>query len=94
MRILKISSLPDNDKWVDKDVIMLHACFQLLQDCVEKEKVCENCNYDTHKSSVDETMFLYNWWMKRKELNEDIDNYEQDDEMLMRLFKIRGFLWT
>ena len=35
--ILKIETL--NDGWSDKDNIMLHACFQLLTDCVEKEKL-------------------------------------------------------
>ena len=39
MRILKIDSLPNAKQWVDRDHIMLHACFQILQDCVEKEKV-------------------------------------------------------
>ncbi len=32
---LSIQSL--NQDWCDKDVVMLHACFQLLKDCVEKE---------------------------------------------------------
>lgn len=33
--LLKIESL--NDDWRDKDSILLHACFQLLKDFVEKE---------------------------------------------------------
>ena len=33
--ILKIDTL--NGGWRDKDSVMLHACFQLLSDCIEKE---------------------------------------------------------
>ena len=49
MRILKIDSLPNVKQWVDRDHIMLHACFQILQDCVEKENVDTHCNYEAHK---------------------------------------------
>jgi len=35
--ILKIDTLDEN--WRDKDSVMLHACFQLLKDCVEKENL-------------------------------------------------------
>lgn len=93
MRILKIDSLPNSKQWVDRDTIMLHACFQILQDCVEKEKVDTYCNYKQHKDIVDEIRALYKWWLKRK--NDDLfDNYDEDDEMLMRLMKIRSSLWT
>jgi hypothetical protein len=93
MRTLKITSLPSSKIWTDRDHIMLHACFQLLQDCVEKEKVDTHCNYEAHKDFVDEVRFLYKWWIKRKN-NDDIDNNEEDDEMLIRLMKIRTGLWT
>lgn len=93
MRILKIDSLPSIIHWIDKDEIMLHACFQLLQDCVEKEQVDTRCNYEEHKNIVDEIRFLYKWWLKRKN-DEDFDNYNEDNEMLYRLIKIRLFLWT
>lgn len=88
MKTLKIKSLPRT--WVDRDVVMLHACFQILEDCVEKESVDTHCNYETYKEYVDEIRFLYNWWQKRKDKDED----DKDDEMLIRLMKIRGFLWT
>lgn len=92
MRTLKINSLPPEKEWVDRDVIMLHACFQILEDCVEEEEVDTHCNYETHKESVDEIRFLYNWWKARKV--KDWSDDEEDDEMLIRLMKIRGFLWT
>jgi len=37
--ILKIDTLDKN--WRDKDSVMLHACFQLLKDCVEKENLLD-----------------------------------------------------
>ncbi len=89
MKILKIHSL--NKGWVDRDFLMLHACFQILSDCVELEKVDEFANYETHKDSIDEIRFLYNWWQKRKNSN---DFEDEDNEMLLRLMKVREFLWT
>jgi len=86
MRHLRIKSLPTG--WTDRDEIMLHACFQILTDCVEKENVDTHCSYETHKDFVDEVRFLYQWWLDRKEIS-DID-----DEMLLRLIKIRKQLWT
>lgn len=93
MRILKIDSLPNSKQWVDRDLIMLHACFQILQDCVEKEKVDTHCDYQSHKDFVDEVRFLYNWWLNRKN-DVDFDNNEEDNQMLNRLMKIRLWLWT
>ena len=69
---------------------MLHACFQILQDCVEKEKVDTDCNYEAHKELVDEIRFLYNWWLVRKEVVFRDD--DEDDVMLNRLIKIRTSL--
>ena len=37
LNLLKIETL--NDEWLDKDVIILHACFQILCDCIEKENL-------------------------------------------------------
>jgi hypothetical protein len=93
MRILKIDSLPNAKQWVDRDVIILHACFQLLQDCVKKENVDSHCNYKVHTDFVDEVRFLYEWWLKRKN-DESFDNDDEDNEMLKRLMKIRRVLWT
>lgn len=95
MRILKIESLPDNKNWVDKDRIMLHACFQLLKDCVEQEKVLEHCNYETHKDFVDEGRFLYEWWLRHDDTKgTTLEEEKEEREMLQRLINIREFLWT
>jgi hypothetical protein len=93
MRKLKIESL-SKDEWKDADEIMLHACFQLLKDCVEKEKVDSTCNYEAHKDFVDEVRFLYNWWKERVNKPTNLDQMAEDDEMLIRLIKIRTGLWT
>ena len=94
MRILKIDSLPNAKEWVDRDHIMLHACFQILQDCVEKENVDTHCNYEAHKDFVDEVRFLYKWWETRKQKETSDNQMKEDDEMLIRLMKIRSALWT
>jgi hypothetical protein len=93
MRTLKIMSLPPSKDWVDRDEIMLHACFQILEDCIELEKVDIHCNYEAHKDFVDEARFLYKWWIKRKESSYGGED-DEDDKMLMRLMKIRTALWT
>lgn len=95
MRYLRIESLPSSKTWVDRDELMLHSCFQILKDSVEKENVDTHCNYESCKNKVDEIRFLYNWWLKRADLEVfDIEQIEEDDEMLIRLMKIREFLWT
>jgi len=95
MRILKISSLPNSKQWVDRDQIMLHACFQILVDCVEHEHVDTHCNYETHHEFVDEVRFLYEWWKIRRGANlVDDTQMEEDDNMLKRLINIRTSLWT
>ena len=93
MRYLKIESLPDSKNWIDRDCIMLHACFQILVDAIEKEEVDTHCDYEEHKENVDEIRFLYKWWINRKE-DDSIESDKEDDEMLIRLMKVRTFLWT
>jgi hypothetical protein len=60
-------------------------------------------NYDDNfKLAKQEIEHLYNWWLERlqHERNNDIDpiwtdkQYEIDNEMLIRLIKIRKYLWT
>ncbi|HSE99736.1 MAG TPA: hypothetical protein VLA48_02480 [Nitrososphaeraceae archaeon] len=91
MRILKITTLPPaKEVWIDRDMIMLHSCFQLLIDFVEKEDGLNHCNYEAHKKDIDECKALYDWW---KENNSDLTDLEVD-EHLMRLIKVRSFMWT
>jgi hypothetical protein len=94
MRRLKITSLPNINKWIDRDELMLHSCFQILQDFIEKEKGDEHCNYEAHKDFVDELRFLYGWWKNRKNKHTTDEQMDEDDVMLIRLIKIRTSLWT
>ena len=101
--ILNIKTL--NGDWSDKDIIILHACFQLLTDFVEQENAFTgHVDWDSdveHQSAKQEIQQLYNWWTTRKmfdnldSINDlEKDQYEEDNEMLIRLIKIRHFLWT
>lgn len=94
MRILRINSLPSvKDKgWVDRDMIMLHACFQTLVDFVEEEEGLNHSNYEVYKETIDEIKYLYDWWIDNS-ATVSIDD-KVADEHLMRLVKVRGFLWT
>lgn len=92
MRTLMIESLPKNEEWIDKDLVMLHACFQLLKDFVDEEGGLKNLNYEANKEFVDEVKELYDWWEKRKTTPMQVI-FEEDDKMLLRLLKIRKQLW-
>ncbi len=96
--VLKIESLPDG--WRDKDVIILHAGFQLLKDFVEKEKVIIEQidwkhNEETEKAKV-EIDFLYGWGLETFDKENDLDEkqYEEDNQMLKRLIDVRKYLWS
>lgn len=93
-------------EWSDKDNIMLHACFQLLTDCIEKEHLLTghvDWTYsDAQKKVKEEIEALYQWWQERcrKESTDDFDwvwtkgQYEKDTQMLTRLVAVRQYLWT
>jgi hypothetical protein len=101
--ILKIDTLSGD--WCDNDIIMLHACFQLLVDCIENEKLNDMTDWsqdEKFKSAKLEIDELYNWWKERSKKEDDgkLDpiwsekQYAEDNKMLIRLIKIRSFLWT
>jgi hypothetical protein len=100
--ILKIKSL--SKSWCDNDKVMLHACFKLLVNCIEKENLLSNETFDwKHSNEVvkekKELELLYKWWQQRvkKDLKVDSLNdaqYHEDNSMLIRLIKIRHRLWT
>ena len=101
--VLKIKTLPKG--WTDKDFVMLHACFQLLTNFLKKEKPFKLIDWEHDKEHQDakaELIFLNNWWKKRKKLeenssmlnNRNAPQNSEDSEMLMRLVKVRLFLWV
>jgi hypothetical protein len=63
--LLKITTIPADSEWCDKDRVLLHACFQLLVDFIEQEKPEEFVDY---KSTLllakewAELQELYNYW--------------------------------
>ncbi|MFY8188903.1 MAG: hypothetical protein ACOVLC_13230 [Flavobacterium sp.] len=100
---LVIKSL--HDGWHDKDIVMLHACFQLFINCIEEENLLSgHINWlhdEEHINAKQEIEALYKWWKFRKELdaNEKINGLNEnqyliDNEMLIRLISIRKYLWT
>ena len=95
MRLKKIHSLPESKHWVDRDAIMLHACFQILEDYIEKEDGLNHACKKTYKKIHNELRELNEWWQMRKKSihGEELDNKE-DTIMLARLIKHRTFLWT
>lgn len=131
MKNLKIKTLTG---YCDRDVVLLHASFQILVDFVdlewggknvcfgklhkikEAEKDMKSHGYSkrdikreiTHlvKSNeiTNEIWDLYNWWVKVRPVRVDSHVYDpkkrnftdeiEDDEMLIRLVKVRANLWT
>lgn len=94
MRILKINSLPSvkEQPWCDRDYIMFHACFQLLEDCVEKEKLFDN--WGNNFEVQEHLKTLYKWWKEVKD-SEGFDSGSQDSQAKLELLiKYRQFLWT
>lgn len=84
---------------------MLHACFQLLTDCIEEEKLLTGqvdwADNEENLNAKKEIEELYAWWSERKKLDSeekvnDLDRtqYFVDNEMLIRLIKVRQYLWT
>lgn len=92
MRILKIQSLPSAKQWQDKDIIMFHACFQLLTDFVEKEDGLTGWSHKDYEPTTTELRRLYDWWQENKETASIDDDIA--DENLMKLIKLKSYLWT
>jgi hypothetical protein len=97
-QILKIETLTGD--WCDNDIAMLHVCFKLLTDCVETENLLNGhidwtSTEEMQKIKI-EIETLYIWWLERKNKENDLDSeqYNEDNEMLIRLIKIRQHLWT
>lgn len=102
--LLKIESLGEG--WCDKDHVLLHACFQLLVDFVEKEMLPQDYpDWDAtpqNKSARKEIEALYAWWLEWKQegspktscFREDEKLYYKENQMLKRLVDIRMYMWT
>ena len=100
-QIIKMKTLQKG--WHNNDEIMLHSCFYLLKNFIDKEHPFKYGHWDTNEETIavsKEMEFLYAWWKKRKKIETSFDMLNnklspqniEDDEMLMRLVKIRLFL--
>lgn len=83
----------------DGDIVLLHACFKLLTDCFETNKVFESTNWNQSEEIIvakSEIIELYAWWKTRSKENSFVarGQYEKDTEMLIRLIKVREYLWA
>lgn len=99
MRVLKIQTLPctKDALWVDRDCVMLHACFELLVGWVEREGGLTHANYETYREIIDELTALYCWWKNgrdEEDLSNIIENEKEDQSNLELLISHREFLWT
>lgn len=96
---LNIESLSQD--WCDKDIVMLHACFQLLCDCIEKEGLFRLTDWTVDERHIQDKQAieaLYQWWLQRRDLDDAVDQqhpqYEQDNQKLIELIRLRHLLWT
>lgn len=84
--------------WKDADSLLLHACFQILVDFVEKERAFDShVDWDNDQKltlAKQEILELYNWWKQHKEPDDFDHTYLEESEMLKRLIDIRWALWT
>lgn len=98
MRHLKIESLPSKnaEAWVEHDIVMLHACFQILVNFVEKDGYALiDKEFETSKDFCNEVDTLYNWWQQRKLKVYPESVFENNDQtMLKRLIEIRESIWV
>lgn len=98
MKYLQIKTLKKG--YQDSDNLLLHACFQILVDYVEKET--ENFTHIPKTNSDDEIIEgLYYWWRRffeeEKILVGVLDNearYQEATQQLVRLMTVRRSLWT
>lgn len=104
--LLKIKSLSKG--WRDKDHLLLHACFQLLNDFIQKEMLPMDKYLDWNgteetRKARNEIEELNVWWQEWKKTDrghkttsseEDHADYLKENEMLKRLIDVRMYMWT
>jgi len=58
-----------DEQWADKDRVMLHACFQLLTDCLEQEQLLASREWrhtEAEQHARQEFATLAQWWQQRQ----------------------------
>lgn len=79
MKILKINTLKKG--WTDRNDLLLHACFQILVDFVEKESPFKFIDWNSDEAHINvakEIRSLYRWWVKLRPNRRDY--YEELEE--------------
>lgn len=62
-----------------------------MDDEQKKRALDDAANRD---AIYNEVRYLWHWWTKERDSDQSDDDYEKDTEMLIRLMKVRGSLWT
>jgi len=103
--VVKIKTLPRS--WCDNDTRLLHLCFLMLTDWVEKEEPYEfhstreeyiksytwDGKVDWERVKGRDTLHeLYAWWKSYQDT--DDGDYELEQQKLHTLIRLRGHLWT
>jgi len=57
--------------WLDRDEVMLLACFTVLRDFVEKEEPFEDGSAPESDPAMAEIKDLYEWWMRGRKAEHD-----------------------
>lgn len=60
--VIHVTTLPPT--WMDRDTVMLHACFQILTDFVDREHPFDHFDTirSTNRTDWEEVLRLYAWW--------------------------------
>ena len=96
--------------WHDRDDLLLHTAFQILEDFIQKEQPWQftgdvyagylECGEERALLEQEEWATireLYDWWQDYKhqvEMGLFFDDYREQNQMLHKLIDIRGNLWT
>ena len=91
MRYLKIEGLEKG--WCDKDLLLLHAAFQILVDFVEKEipGTIIDWNWDKgHQKAWAEINSLYNWWTRIRPQRKSPVDYKKLKRPRFKFKKLKG----
>jgi len=95
--VIKIKTLSPG--YYDPDVRMLHACFDLFAEwfrynTIENEHMTKKSLEETNPGVWDEMVELYKWWsVYHVDPDWSMGGAEKEDEMMMRLMKIRRCIW-
>lgn len=88
--------------WCDRDVLLLHCCFEILCRFLEDECGTDGVidwDFDEeHKQAMAGMRELYRWWKEDYPAIDDEchskEKYEEVNKRLHQLINLRKYLWT